>query len=208
MVASNPVMSAYTLDNFIGHKVSQLKLCGAKELADSPKWLNTFILKTIFQLSLDPQIRAYLFSFLRRVESSCDAYRQARQYITDYVNTPQNVISPYFKALAQIEICISQAYQAFELLAALTSQKIYDPGSGTPEEHLQIVYVDSKHMDQMIRGGKLPETAPTGIWLTDGAIESARGALTFDELHGMLLDLHRLAESLCNAKPPAPAHVG
>jgi hypothetical protein len=208
MVASNPVMSAYTLDHFIGHKLSQLKACGARELADSQRWLNTFILRTIFQLNLDPRVRTYLFSFLRREESACDAYRQARQHLIKYIDTPQNVISPYFMALAQFEICISQCYQAFELLATLTSQKIYEPGSDTPEERLQIVYVDSKHMDRMIHGGKIPEAAPTGIWLTNSAIESARTALSFDDLHQLLTDLHRLAEKLCTAQPPAPAHVG
>ncbi len=208
MVASNPVMSAYTLDNFIGHKLSQLTACGAEDLVDSPKWLNTFVLRTIFQLNLDPRVRTYLFSFLRRAEGACDAYRQARQHLIEYIETPRNTISPYFRALGQFEICISQSYQALELIASLMSQKIFESGSGAPEEKLQIVYVDSKHMDRMIHGGKLPETAPTGVWLTNSAIESARAVLSFGELHAILMQLHGLAEKLCNTNPPASAHVG
>lgn len=120
MKMGNAQPSSYLLDNFIAHKLSELTLCGAPELPEETKWLNTFILKSIFQFSLPPKTRAYLFNFLRRAEGASAAYRDARRLLQQHVATPSNVISPYFRSLTEFEICLSQCYQGYELLARAT----------------------------------------------------------------------------------------
>lgn len=192
----------YLLDHFIAHRLSELTACGAGELNEEAKWLNTFILKTIFHYSISPKIRAYLFNFLRRSEAASTAYREARHHLLEHLATPRNVISPYFRALTQFEVCIAQCYQGYELLGSALGQKLYEPGSGTSEEKLQVVYVDSKHMDRMIDGDKLPDTATSGIWITNDGLESSRGAITFAELRELLQSMHALAEKLCTAHAP------
>jgi hypothetical protein len=124
------------------------------------------------------------------------------------LNTPRNVISPYFRALSHIEICIAQCYQAYELLARASGESIYVQGDGSPEERLQIIYVDSKHMDHMIAGDKLPEEATAGVWITNTGIASARGTLTFAELHGILSNMRSLAERLSVLEPRTSANNG
>lgn len=193
---TNAQPSNYLLDNYIAHKLSELTHCHAPELPDDAKWLNTFILNSVFRVQLPAKTRAYVFNFLRRTEGASSAYRVALAEIHDYLNTPRNVVSPYFRALSHIEICIAQCYQAYELLARASGESIYAQGDGSPEERLQIVYVDSKHMDQMIAGDKLPEEATSGVWITNTGIASARGTLTFVELHGILCNVHSLAERL------------
>jgi hypothetical protein len=188
----------YLLDNFIAHRLSELTVCGAPELAQEAKWLNTFILKTVFHFSLPPKTRAYLFNFLRRTEAASAAYVEARRQLIEHLETPRNVVSPHFLSLAQFEVCIAQCYQGYELLARAAQSKLYEPGDDSAEEKLQTVYVDSKHMDRMIHGEKLTESAPSGIWITNSGLESSRGAISFEELHGLLTDMHRLAEKLCS----------
>ena len=188
--------SNYLLDNYIAHKLSELTQCHAPELKDDAKWLNNFILNSVFRVQLPAKLRAYVFNFLRRTEGATSAYRAALAEINEYLNTPRNVISPYFRALSHIEICIGQCYQGYELLARASGESIYTHGDGSPEERLQIVYVDSKHMDRMIAGDKLPDEATAGLWITNTGIASARGALTFVELHGILSNMHSLAERL------------
>ena len=192
----------YVLDTFIAYKLSQLTVCGVSDLPNDGNWLNTFILRSIFHFQLDPKARAFLFNFLRRIEGASAAYREARANLQEYVNTPRNVVSPYFKALTQLEICISQCYQGYELLATALNAKLYDHGSGSPVARLQMVYVDSKHMDRMIHGEKLPAEATSGIWITNTSIESSRGEISFTELHELLTAMHSLAEKLCTAKEP------
>jgi hypothetical protein len=196
MHATNPRMTNYTLDNFIAHKLSELTACDAPDLADDSTWLNTFILSTIFRVRLEPKTRAYLFNFLRRAEGAIDAYRTACAAVREYVSTPRNVITPYFRSLSHFEICLSQAYQAYELLARASGETIYNQGDGSPEERLQMLYVDSKHMDRMISGDKLPPEATAGVWITNTGLSSARASLSFAELHAILLNLHGLAQKL------------
>lgn len=193
----------YLLDHFVAHKLSELTVCGADELNEDAKWLNTLILKTIFHYSIPPKIRAYLFNFLRRSEAASTAYREARHQLLEYLATPRNVISPYFRALSQFEVCISQCYQAYELLGSAFGRKLYDPGSGSPEEKLQIIYVDSKHMNRMINGDKLPDPATSGIWITNDGLESCRGTISFTELHNILQTMNTLAENLCTLQHSA-----
>lgn len=203
MTAGNAQPTNYLLDHFVAHKLSELTACGASELSEEAKWLNTFILKTIFHFSIAPKTRAYLFNFLRRAEGASAAYREARRLLLEHLATPRNVLSPYFLSLTQFEICISQCYQGYELLTRAMGQHLYEPGQGTAEEKLQIVYVDSKHMDRMIDGDKLPNPATSGIWITNRGIESSRGAISFQELHDLLHGMHSLAERLCTIEPPS-----
>ena len=203
MSVGNMQPSAYLLDNFFAHKLSSLTSCGAPELPDEGKWLNTFILKTIFHFSLADSIRAYLFNFLRRTEGARSAYREARRHLNEHLTSPPNTITPYFRSLLQFEICLSQCYQGYELLAKAAGCKVFEPGTNTQEERLQIAYVDSKHMDQMISGKKLPEGATSGVWITNDGIESSRGMLPFNELHDLLSRMGSLAETLCSMPPAA-----
>jgi hypothetical protein len=193
--------SNYLLDNYIAHKLSELTECGAEELTEDAKWLNNFILKTIFHYNLQPKTKAYLFNFLRRTEGASAAYRDARRMLQEHIASPRTVVTPYFKSLTHFEICVAQCYQGYELLSSVIGEKLYEPGSATAEERLQIVYVDSKHMDKMIHGEKLPASATSGIWITNTGLESSRSAISFKELHDLLSQMHNFAEKLCTTSP-------
>lgn len=197
MQATGGQLTNYSLDNFVAHKLSELTLCGAPELVEESKWLNTFILRTIFHFNLPPKTRAFLFNFLRRAEGASAAYREGRRLLIEHLDTPSNVITPYFRALTQFEICISQCYQGYELLSRASGHDLYKPGDGSAEEKLQVAYIDSKHMDHMIAGDKLPPPATSGVWITNAGLESSRGLLPFQELHDLLAEMHALAEKLC-----------
>jgi hypothetical protein len=188
--------SNYLLDNFVAHKLSSLTACGAAELPSDAAWLNHFILSTVFRVNLPSKTRAYLFNFIRRAEGALSAYREARSALLEYLNTPRNVLSPYFRALANFEVCISQCYQGYELLATASSEPFYYKGDGSSAEKLQILYVDSKHMDAMIDGGRVPAEATATVWITNDAVESSRVALSFGELTELLLQMSRLADRL------------
>jgi len=125
LTAANFQPSNELLDNYVAHKLSELTECGAVELEVDSSWLNNFILNNIFRFGVQPKARAYLFSFLRRTEGATTAYQLACTALTEYIRTPRNVVSPYFRALTQFEICISQLYQGYELLATATGQRLY-----------------------------------------------------------------------------------
>jgi hypothetical protein len=178
----------YMLDNFVAHKLSLLTECGAPELATNAHWVNSFILNNVLNNpTFSGKNRAYAFNFVRRAEGASAAYRQARVALVEYVGTPRNVLSSYFRALLNFEVCISQCYQAYELLATASHKTVFDKNDKSKEERLGKLYVDSKHMDRMIDGGKLPTQATAALWITNHNLESSRAILSFDELVETLL---------------------
>jgi len=194
--------SNYMLDNFVAHKLSLLTECGAPEISLQNRWLNCFILTTVFKATPPQKKKAYIFNFLRRSEGAFSAYQQARLAVLEYVQSPRNVISPYFRALLNFEVCISQCYQGYELLKTATGEKLYEPDDKSEMERLQKLYVDSKHMDRMIDGGKVPTEATVAIWITNEGLESARASVSFTELADLLASMGRLADTLSKLEPP------
>ena len=190
------IPSNYTLDNYVAHKLSLLTECGARELSTETNWLNPFILTTTFNVKLEDKMRAYIFNFIRRAEAASSSYREARSALIEYLNTPRNVLSPYFRALLNFEVCVSQCYQGYALLARASGNKFFEKNDKSEAERLHALYVDSKHMDLMIDGDKMPTEATSAIWITNQGLESNQAAFSFEELAEMLLNMGRLAERL------------
>jgi hypothetical protein len=186
----------YFLDNFVAHKISLLNECNAQELSEESAWLNNFIVRSVFTGKLAAKPRAYLFNFLRRTEGAFSAYRDARIALLGYVESPRNVVTPYFRSLLHFEVCIAQCYQGYELLRTASGENLFDPDDGSDAERLHTLYIDSKHMDQMIDGGKLPTEATAAIWITNQGLESSRATLKFSELFEVLLNMGRHADQL------------
>jgi DNA-directed RNA polymerase subunit RPC12/RpoP len=134
--------SNYMLDNHVAHKLSHLTECGAQELTASANWLNNFILTDVFIAGgLPAETRAYIFNFLRRAEGASSAYRQGRSALIEYLETPPHVLSPYFRALLNFEVCISQCYQGYELLARASGQKCFERNDKSELERLCSLYI-------------------------------------------------------------------
>jgi hypothetical protein len=164
----------YMLDNFVAHKLSLLTECGVREFSTNANWINAFVLTSVFKAKLPPKERAYVFNFLRRAEGAFSAYREARAALIEYLQTPRNVCSPYFRALLNFEVCIAQCCQGYALLATASGEKFFQNSDNGEAERLYKLYVDSKHMDQMINGGKLPTEATAANELRLGE-QSSRG---------------------------------
>jgi hypothetical protein len=188
--------SNYFLDTFVAHKLSLLTECGAREIPTYANWLSAFILNSAFVAPVPAEKRAYIINFIRRAEGALSAYREARTALIEYLKTQRNVVSPHFRALLYFEVCISQCYQGYELLMTASGKKFFVRDDRSEVDRLQKLYVDSKHMDRMIDGGKIPTEATAAVWITNHGLESSRAALSFEELIEMLLDMSRFAEKL------------
>lgn len=194
-------LTDYALDQFVAHKLSLLTERGAKEIADPADFLNAFILNTIVgpRSQLDSKTRAYVFNFIRRAGGAVSAYREARAGLIEYVSTPREVISPYFKALLNFEVFIAQSYQAYELLVTASGIDLFVRGDQSDGERLNKLYNDSKHMNRMIVGGQLPPEATAGLWITNQGLESSRASLSFDEIAEMIPVMLDQAKKLSGA---------
>lgn len=197
---TNPQPTNYFLDKFVSHRLSLLTVCGASDVPRGDNWLGDFIHWTAFVATPDPTSRAYMFNFLRRAEGALSAYALARESLIEHVSTPRNIMSSYFQALLNFEVAIAQSYQALELLAKATGEKVFKPKTFTEYERLHTLYIDSKHTDEMIDGKKIPVEATTSLWITNEGLESGRGRVSFREFENMLIEMAEFAKQL--ASPP------
>ena len=189
--------SKYTLDNFVAYKLSELVKCGVPELDGNADWLGAFILNSVFIAKLAPKPRAYAFNFLRRAEGALSSYRAARLDLIQYVQTPRNVLSPYFRALLHFESCISLTYQGLALLAtAAGEKKPFDSGDKSKEERLYKLYIHSKHMDGIIESGQIPTDATAALWITNEGLACSKATLSFEELVSLLKWIAEMADRI------------
>ncbi len=140
-------------------------------------------------------------NFVRRVEASFFAYEEARKFLIEHVETPNNTISPYFRSLLNFEVCVSQLYQSIEILCTLTGSKAFEKGGNCKYKRLHDIYIDSKHMDRMIEGGKLPTDAMCAVWITNDGLESSRSSISFDELTYLMRVMATNAEQAATLQP-------
>jgi hypothetical protein len=190
-------MTDYFLDRFVAHKISLLSECGAVELPLETSWLSNFIRLSAFNVSLPAKKRAFAFNFLRRAEGTFSAYSVARKALSEYLSTPRNTVSPYFRAILNFEVCLSQCYQGFEILMTASGEKLFEKtDEGNFLKKLNDMYNYSKHMNERIDTDAIPPEATIGIWITNQGLESNLSSLTFKELGEILQTMRNIANTL------------
>jgi len=126
---------------------------------------------------------------------------KARIALTEYITTDRNIISPIFQALNHFETLFAQLYQAYLLIKSATEFEIFKKGDDSELDRVRKIYNASKHMDERIEKGKLPEKGTCAIWITNNGIECTDAAITFVELKDILIELSKLANKISNLTP-------
>ncbi|MDT8419517.1 MAG: hypothetical protein RQ754_03735 [Desulfuromonadales bacterium] len=191
-------LSAYSLDTFVAPHMSKLTLVGAPSLesvtGEYCYWVNNFILNTIFHIRLEDRKRQLFLYFLRKVEGSFQEYEQGRHFLATYIEKPGEAVSAYFHALRHFEVATILAYHAYDTFRSLTQEKLYVKGDGSALQRLNRLQNISKHANQELGRGTIPDNLSTPIWLTNTGIESHDAALSFEELSELLKELAGVAE--------------
>ena len=194
------ILSDYFLDNFVAYDLSKLKVCCFPNLSiEYNKWLNHFILNSAFKYKLENPIRRNLFNFVRKTQNAIISYEIGKNSLDEYLMSPRNTISPYFISLFQFENCIGQCYEASRFIKAiLNGEKLFDTDDGSVLSKINNIHNTSKHMDERIINGKMPEAATIPIWISNDGIEIKDIVLKGTELSEYLIDSYNLSEKLCN----------
>lgn len=185
------------LEGYGAPKLASLTECNAPDLPKWEKHLANTILNTIFLgINWPPGVQRYVLNFMRRMETAVDEYRRGREELQNYVaELPRrnNHFLGALRALSHFEQSCAALYQALCLTPPFTGIKeFFKKGDNSPEEHLNAIYNRSKHFEE----GAGQDTPPpaTPVWLTNEGIECTDCTLTFAELHGVILDLTKVAE--------------
>jgi hypothetical protein len=201
----------YTIDRYISQELSKLTDCNAPEIASrfsqGSYWISNFILNSQFGCPIGPDARKFCLAFLRRAEATFFNYELARQALLEYVKLLEDGArknSLYFRALHFFEVCLAMQWQAINLFARLSKEKVFQKGDGSDEEKLNKIYNTSKHYDP----ASLPDHLLHAVWITNEGINIEGVCLTFEQLETLIMELGKTADyvSACSfydkATPP------
>jgi hypothetical protein len=196
------MFTKYVLEEYGAPKLGELNACRAPELPDFPNHLAIAILNSVLVVDYPKEIRRYLLNFIRRMETAVREYRLGRSELQSYVEQLP-IRNDHFlaalRALSRFEQSAAALYQAATLLACIKPGPLFKKGDGSSMERLNAIYNRSKHFEE---GATFTGTAPaTPIWLTNEGLECSDAALTFTELHEMIVDLTKCAEAIATEIP-------
>ena len=186
-------------DKFVAPEISSFTQASIPDLSGlQERWLVSFILNSSLVVQLEDTARRTFYNFLRRVEGAFREYSSARQMTMAHLASPNpDAVSEYIIAIGHWEAFLSQAYQAWCLLAR--GQKIlFTPGDGSTMQRLNLLYNRSKHAESAITAEQLPPDGTLPVWLRNDGLHSVESSLTFEEIAEMLEDLAVWADAAQN----------
>lgn len=195
------MLSDYSKDNFVAPYMSAFTSAEIADLSHHDEqqehWVSNFILNTLLRVRVPPPSRTYMFNFLRRAEAAFREYSLARESTLAYLETGKSP-SRYMAAVFHWEVCLSQAWHAYELLMELAGGvKIFEKEDGTIPQRLNLLYNQMKHVDSTIASCQLPSPEATlPVWLENAGLRSTEGHLEFREMVEILQDLAKWASAI------------
>ena len=191
MISGFTLSNGY-IDQFIDPELSKLTECNLPEL---PLWENftyVWIRKFSYIVRVPPQDYAFFLRYICRVEHAAAEYNFGREALSNFLPIRNRRPERYLKVLHHFEQCIALIYQGHCLSRTHIEDKSGDnilkfvKNDGSVTERISIIYNDSKHSDERILNGKLPENGIGPIWLTNLGINSVNAYLSFSELYAFL----------------------
>jgi hypothetical protein len=186
-------------DKFVAPEISSFTEASISDLSGlQERWLVSFILNSGLVVQLDDATRRTIYNFLRRAEAAFREYNSARQMTLAHLANPNpDAVSEYIIAIGHWEVFLSDAYQAWCLLAR--GQKIlFTPGDGSTMQRLNLLYNRTKHAESAIIAEQLPPDGTLPVWLKNDGLRSVESSLTFEEIAEMLKDLAVWADAAQN----------
>lgn len=206
---SFPVWTDFALDKYIAPELSQLTVCGADDLPEPSRALGAYLLNCIFQVNFKDHQRAFAINYIRRAEQAVREYKIGRVVLLELIDKKNEKPTLYYQCLHHFEQAIALFYQAIILAHKHVKtiggpiQDVFEKGSGSREERLNIIYNDWKHSYERIEQGKLPTNGTVPIWITNEGMKSAKTTLLFSELRDLLIEFEGLAKWLAEDMPKA-----
>jgi hypothetical protein len=206
--------SSEILDLFGAPELSDLNVCGAKELPKLPDYLSAAIWNHIGgAMHPDTSVRHLDLAFLRRTNAAAEEYHTGRSYLLRYIEgvaAREHRLGAYLSALTHFEQCLSSIWQAAELFnrmehkvlgTDLQKLTLFKKGDNSDLERINKLNNAAKHFSAM-----QAEQTSTPIWITNVGLKCADATLSFDELNDNLMALSEAARQTF-VEIPKEAHA-
>jgi hypothetical protein len=202
------------LNLFGAPRLSELTLCGAKELARLPDYLAAAMWNHIAGAAHpDAAVRHLDLAFLRRTNAAAEEYSTARSFLLRYIEgieAGEHRLGAYLSALTHFEQCLNSIWQAAELFNRMEHKilgsdprklTVFKPGDNSDLDRINTLNNTAKHFSAI-----QAEQTSTPIWITNVGLEGVNLALSFDELYDNVIALSEAARQTF-VEIPKEAHA-
>jgi len=157
----------------------------------------------------DSQASSLLVGFIRLVDQSVQEYENARAALNEFVSTPNNVITPLFKASGHLETCIGAIWRAINFARRMRNDK-NSPSiprripvlSKTVKKPIKNIRHAIQHAEEKIMDNRIVEGDAIFLVVKSDALEIAGTEVTYTDLSNWIKELHCLASSLADYHEP------
>ena len=192
------------LDKFLAPRVSNFRRAEIPDMSgDSSLWLSKYFLNNVLRGSYTDPMRQYVFNYLRRVEGAHVAHQSARSTTVQFLHGSRQSMSRYMEAIFHWESFLAQSGMAYALAERLTEARPFEPGDGSVEQRVNLLYNRSKHSDTAIEAGQLPPEGTIPVWMEDDGLHGVDVVLRWEETGEVLHDLSNFATMLEDPKTTA-----
>jgi hypothetical protein len=136
------------------------------------------------------------------METAVEEYRLGRGELHSYVEqlpVRNNHFLAALRALSHFEQSAAALYQAAILTTFIMPGLPFTQSDGSSMDRLNMIYNRSKHFEE---GATFAGPAPaTPVWLTNEGLECSDAALSFIELHELIVDQTNCAEAIAIGIP-------
>ena len=179
------------------------KQCDMPELPEgSDKTFLADILNVVFTRGgpSDFAAAAYSRNFIRLCDLAIREYMLAREALIEYINTPNEVMSPLFHAVGHLEQCIHAMRRAIRFARNKQGPRLprMDVISSDVESRIRNIRNAIEHTDERIRKGRIQKGEFLMLGVKSGSIELEGKEIYYSELAKWLKQLKQLAEYMAS----------
>lgn len=175
------------------------KRCEMPDLSGEPdKKILDHLLNVFFRGAGPKDWRAAVFSrnFVRLCDLATREYELARASLVEQVNTPNNVMSPLFRAVGHFEQCLFALRRALRFARHKKGPKLHpsDVLSKIVTKRLRDIRDAIEHTDERIRKDQISENEPIMLVVKSDSVELGWNEIYYNELAEWIRALNKLAE--------------
>lgn len=175
------------------------KRCEMPDLSGEPdKKILGHVLNVFFRGAgpKDWQAPAFSRNFVRLCDLATHEYELARATLVEQVNTPNNVMSPLFRAVEHFEQCLSALQRAQRFARHKKGPKLppSDVLSKIVTKRLFKIRNAIEHTDDCIRKCQISENEPIMLVVKSDSVELGGIEIYYNELAELIRALNKLAE--------------
>lgn len=159
------------------------------------KFVNEFLIKSVFWSVYDNANNSVIFYFLRRIQQIIPLYDEARTNFVEFVESKESPTDSFFNSLNKLEIIITLLCQIYHAYHRLSGKEIFEKNDGSPLCRLNGCYNEIKHLEKeaIIKSEMIFDQT---TYLEYDRFCTLNSYVTFQELKDFIIEIAGICDEL------------